>query len=182
MKSAVAFFTLLFLIGYSWRAGGIVQAADPPSEWFKTEISLTMHYDEQYIHAMGFWQSTSTNKDKQLVSPIAVKISCDREKKICTEADAIVQSGILQPELIEYEVSSWNRLNILADNTDTCTRHSLAIDFKSNSITVTDYPIKTNDPSCKSFHEANSFALHGGQLMLYPTAPWHPLEKTEEKK
>ncbi len=180
MKKVVSFFALLFLNG--WETGGIVQAADPPSKWFKTEISLAVNYDDRRINAEGFWQSTSTNKNKQLVFPIAAKISCDREKKICIEADAIVQLGILQSELIEYQISSWNRAGILADDTDTCTRHSLAIDFKGNSITVTDYPIKINDPSCKPFNEANSYTLHGGQLMLYPPAPWNPLEKQEGKK
>ena len=40
----------------------------------------------------------------------------------------------------------------MADDVDGCNRHSLAIDFKTNSVTVTDYPIKAAsglDGACK---------------------------------
>jgi hypothetical protein len=184
MKNTAAFLALLFLLGCSRGNGradsnGVVHAAEaPPAKWVKNEIPLTVFRDEGRGYgsasARGFWQSTSADKGKQLAWPIAVKIECDREAKVCREADATVQLGLLEPELVEYEISSWNGSGILADDTEECNRHSLAIDFKTNSVTVTDYPIKKGDSVCKPLHDANSYALHGGQLQLYPPAPWNP--------
>lgn len=184
--------SLLCLLGCNWSAGGsanksdVVHAAEaPPSKWVTTEFHLTVYHHKppyESASAQGFWQSTSSSKDKQLVWPIAVKLSCDHDEKVCREADASVQLGILQSDVLEYEISSWTDVGIIADDTDegACgVGHRLAIDFKSNSVTVTDYPKKINatNPLCKAAQDANSYALHGGQLMLYPPAAWDPLEK-----
>jgi hypothetical protein len=165
--------------------------ADEGAKWTKVEIPLTVHRYEAAAHdyAMtsveGFWQSTSPRKDKQLVFPIVVKIHCDRGERICREADAAVQLGILSSDLLEYQISTWNDSGIVADDSDEgeCgLGHRLSIDFKSNSVTVTDYPKKVSDsPKCKGFQDANSYALHGGQLVLYPPAPWDPLAKPDGK-
>lgn len=176
------------------ESGNVAHAAEPQAaKWFKNEIPLTVHVSVDpaiprigygghgSASANGFWQSTSTEKGKQLVWPIAVKIECDREAKVCRETDATVQLGFLQPDEVEYEISSWSEHGIVADDADECNRRSLAIDFKTNSVTVTDYPIKKvqGDSDCKPLHEAYSYALHGGQLQLYPPAPWNPLGKRE---
>jgi hypothetical protein len=175
----------------AWRLepANVVHASEvPATKWFKNEISLTVYHHEMRgfgrASAEGFWQATSTENGKQLAWPIAVKIECDREMKVCREADAVVQLGLLQPELVEYEISSWTSAGIVADDNDECNRHSLAIDFKTNGITVTDYPIKKvqGDSVCKPLHEAYSYSLHGGQLQLYPPVPWDPLAKSEGKK
>lgn len=157
------------------------------ARWVKTETSLEVfHFKSrrssyETADAQGFWQSTSTSKDKQLVFPIAVKISCDRGEKVCREVDAAVQLGILEPILLEYEVSTWTGTGIVADDVDEgeCgIGHRLAIDFKGNSVTVTDYPKKlSSTANCKPFQDASSYALHGGQIMLYPPAAWDPLAK-----
>jgi hypothetical protein len=162
-----------------------VQAEEVHSKWTKAEIPLTVYRHENwgYVSAEGFWQATNQTKDKQLIFPIAVKIRCDRNEKICREADAAVQFGILKSDLLEYEISSWSDAGIVADDSDEgeCgIAHRLSVDFKSNSITITDYPKKvSNTEQCKGFQDANSYALHGGQLMLYPPAPWDPLAKRE---
>ena len=52
----------------------------------------------------------------------------------------------LQAKSTEYSVSTWTRTSIVADNTDAnpCGEASrLTIDFKSNSVVVTDYPTST---------------------------------------
>jgi hypothetical protein len=198
MKKSMSLLSLLCLLGFISDIGrslGVSKAVhadeSPTPKWTKTEIPLTVGRHEtrnwKYVTAQGFWQSTSTSKDKQLLSPIAVKITCDGGEKICREADATVEFGaILSPALIEYEISTWADTGIVADDTDegSCgIGHRLAIDFKSNSVTVTDYPKKMdNSELCKAFQEANSYALHGGQLMLYPPAKWDPLAKPEAKK
>lgn len=192
MKKTVAFLVLVSALGCGRGSGrqqliGVVHAAEQPARWFKTEIPLTVYHDEmgkyRSASAEGFWQSTSADRDKQLVFPIAVRISCDYEEKVCREADATVQLGLLQAELTDYAISSWTRTGILADDSDQCNRHSLAIDFKSNSVTVTDYPIKTaqSGSACKPLHDSYSYALHGGQLQLYPPAPWDPLAKSDRE-
>jgi hypothetical protein len=138
--------------------------------------------------ADGFWQSVSSDKERQLVSPVAVKIRCDRGEKICREIDAIVDLGlVLKPDLIEYEISSWTESGITADakgESDECgIEHRLSLDFKSNSVTVTDYPTKaTSTEKCRALQGANSYALHGGQLMLYPAAQWDPRAKQTPDK
>ena len=188
MKKTGAFLALLFLLGCNRGNGrsdsnGVVHAAEaPPAKWVKNEILLAVFRYSRSASARGFWQSTSTDRGKQLAWPIAVKIECDREAKVCREADATVQLGLLEPELVEYEISSWNNTGILADDTEECNRHSLAIDFPTNSVTVTDYPIKKGDSVCKPLSEAHSYVLHGGQLQLYPPAPWDPLEKREGQR
>ncbi len=196
MKKLLLFlFAVLTTVGIrreierSHDVSNVVHADEAPTaKWTKTEIPLTLGRLEarnwKYVTAQGFWQSTSTSKDKQLLSPIAVKISCDGGEKICREADATVEFGaILSPGLIEYEISTWTDAGIVADDTDEghCgIGHRLAIDFKSNSVTVTDYPKKMdNSKLCKAFQEANSYALHGGQVMLYPAAKWDALAKPE---
>jgi hypothetical protein len=161
-------------------ASSVAPAAEVP-KWHVTEIPLTVDHIENppgyesYDWALtdGFWKSTSTSKDKQLVEVIAVKISCDREEKKCREADASMFLGVLDAQLTEYEVASWTKDGIVADDSDKCNRHTLAIDFKANSVTVTDYPLKQSrgDSVCKPLHDAYSYALHGGQLQLFPPPP-----------
>jgi hypothetical protein len=141
--------------------------------WTKTEIPLKV-YDEESIgwaSAEGFWKSTDSGEDKQLVGQIAAKIVCNRDEGICRESDATIFMGILSPDSHEYAISTWTRAGIVADDTDegTCAiGHRLSIDFKNNSVIVTDYPKKMGgNEFCKAFQNANSYSLRGGQLMLY---------------
>jgi hypothetical protein len=195
MKKTAVFLILLTLFA-SWyfrsslTAVESVQADDARARWTKTEIPLKVYRHEApggYGHASaeGFWQSTSLNKGRQLVFPIVVKISCERGEYTCREADAIVQLGILKSELLEYDISAWTDAGIVADDSDegACgIAHRLSIDFKDNSVTVTDYPKKVSDNElCKGFQDANSYALHGGRLKLYPPAAWDPLAKSQGK-
>lgn len=180
LKATAILIALLFL----WA---VASAGQSTARWVKTETPLEVFHFKGRVSsyetadAQGFWQSTSASKDKQLVFPIAVKISCDRGEKICREVDAAVQLGILQPILLEYQISNWTDAGIVADDVDEgdCgIGHRLAIDFKSDSVTVTDYPKKlSGSANCKPFQDANSYALHGGQIMLYPPAEWDPLAK-----
>jgi hypothetical protein len=188
MKKIVAFATLLALFNCSHSRSlsrgksGVVHADEISSpKWTKVEIPLSVsHYDRLGIaYAQGFWQSTSLSKDKQLVSPVAVKIECNNSDKTCREAEASVFLGVLQADLLEYDITSWTAGGIVADDTDegSCgIGHRLSLDFKDNSVTVTDYPKKVNkDKNCQIFQDADSYSLRGGQLVLYPPAPWDPL-------
>ena len=84
--------------------------------------------------------------------------------------------GSLEPDTEEYEISSWTNGGIEADDAGAgrCgIGHKLSIDFASNSVVVTDYPTKIDNSnpknpflSCKAFQNANSYALHGGSLIL----------------
>lgn len=142
--------------------------------WVKTEIPLNVSKIESIglVLAEGFWQSTDKSSDKQLISPIAVKIECSRDQNVCRESDATVLVGILQPSTSEFSISTWNHDGIVTDDADegNCAiGHRLSIDFKSNSVIVTDYPKKVSGSDCKAFQNANSYALHGGQIMqFYP--------------
>src|SRR6266850_7027976 len=86
MKNSMALVTLLCLLvftsGRSPKASNAVHADESQTtKWTKMEIPLKVgRLDSRrwkYVTAQGYWQSTSENKDKQLLSPIAVKISCD---------------------------------------------------------------------------------------------------------
>jgi hypothetical protein len=151
----------------------VAPASEVP-KWYVTEIPLTVsHYElpgYEYASADGFWKSTSTSKDKQLMDVIAVKLSCVREEQKCREADASMFMGIMEAQLSDYDITSWTKDGIVADDSDKCNRHTLAIDFKANSVTVTDYPLKQSGGNsvCKPLHDAYSYALHGGQLQLFP--------------
>jgi hypothetical protein len=51
--------------------------------------------------------------------------------------------GALRADLLEYAITSWTEEGIVVDDTDegACgIGHRLSLDFKSNSVTVTDYP------------------------------------------
>lgn len=185
-----AVLALLAMLGCSRHStsetNAAAHAAGEGPKWVKTETALRVGDYDGLVLAQGFWQSTSSSRERQLVSPIAVKIECHREERVCREADAEVFMGILQSDLHEYTVSAWTRAGIVADDTDegACAiGHRLVVDFKSNSVTVTDYPKKVNGTeNCKAFQDANSYALHGGQWMLYPPAPWDQLAKKEKKE
>jgi len=86
VKVPIAIIALAFLVScnkLNQRSPAVVHAADSAVKWFKTEIPLEVFHDEtkglESAWAEGFWQSTSSDRDKQLVFPIAVKISCDRQ-------------------------------------------------------------------------------------------------------
>jgi hypothetical protein len=197
MKNTVALLTLLALVGLSYKIGRsrdetVVHAAEA-SKWAKVEIPRNVYHHESralpnagIAGAEGFWQSTSASKDKQLVSPVAVKISCTRSDKTCTESEASVVFGVLKADLLEYDVTSWTEEGVVADDTDegNCgIGHRLSLDFKSNSVTVTDYPKKvTSSDNCQAFQDANSYVLQGGNLVLDPPATWDPLAKPAGKK
>jgi hypothetical protein len=193
MKSSIVLLAMVCLLGLgsigiacSRKMSKVVQGDETP-RWIKTEIPLTVDGLWGQASAEGFWQSTSTGKDKQLLGPIAVTLRCNRDEKICREADAAVVWGILSSGLVEYEVSTWTDAGIIADDHSdegVCgIAHRLSIDFKTNSVTVTDYPLRVNNSQkCKPFQDANSYSLHGGQLQMYPPARWNPLEKKDGKK
>ena len=164
--------------------------AEKAPRWVRMEVPLHVSHDESigWASAEGFWQSTSTSRDQQLAYPIAVKITCNRDEKICREAEAAVMTvilpgGSLQADMGEFTVSSWTRNGIVADNTDPnpCGNASrLTIDFKSNSFIVTDYPTKANVPKFCIAKDADSYALHGGSWVVMPTPTWNPLVENEK--
>lgn len=118
--------------------------------------------------AEGFWLSTDTAKDKQLVPQIAAKIQCNKSENTCTENDAELVGGLLQVDSEEYKIAKWDSSSVIADDDKKgiCNLgHRLAIDFNSNSVIVTDYPLKTGGSEfCKAFQNANSYSLHGGTI------------------
>lgn len=187
MKKAFPVVALLAILGLSYHVGhsrsqSDVVHADETSKWTKVEIPLKVLDNENlgYTSAEGFWQSTSSNKDKQLAYPIAVKITCARSSMTCNESEAsVVLLGALSVDLTEFDISSWTREGIIADGSEgTCAiGHRLSLDFKTNSVTVTDYPKGTLGGDCKAFQDASSYALHGGYLMLKPPPKWDPLGK-----
>lgn len=197
MRKTVGLLALLALVGLSYRIARsrnetTVYAAET-SKWANVEIPLRIYHDQSralpnagIAGAEGFWQSTSSSKDKQLAFPVAVKISCTHSDKTCTESEASVVFGVLKADLLEYDISSWTDDGIVADDGDEggCgIGHRLSLDFKSNSVTVTDYPKKvTSGENCQAFQDANSYVLHGGSLVLEPPATWDPLAKPDGKK
>jgi hypothetical protein len=176
---------------YSWKLHTCVQAEvnNDDSDWsydlhdvsagffrgpetVKSEMPLRVyHYDYhsfRTVSAEGFWVSTDTSKDKQLVQQIAAKIDCNSSEKTCTEHDAELFGGLLQPESESYQVTKWDDAGVVADDEEggNCSLgHRLAIDFASNSVVVTDYPLKAGGGTdCKAFQNANSYSLHGGSI------------------
>jgi hypothetical protein len=174
---------------YSWKINSCVQieVANGDKDWsydlqdvtngffrgpklVKSESPLSVLHDESigWVSAKGFWQSTDPSSDKQLAEQIAAKIECSRDEKVCRESDATVFMGLVDPDSNEYAISSWTSSGIVADDTNEgpcAIGHRLSIDFKSNSVVVTDYPKKlggSND--CAPFQTANSYSLHGGAL------------------
>jgi hypothetical protein len=195
MKKTVALLALLALVGLFYKIGRArsetaVYAAET-SKWAKVEIPLKIYHHELHASnagvagAEGFWQSTSSSKDKQMAFPIAVKISCTRSDKTCSESEASVVLGVLKADSMEYDVTSWTGDGIVADSSDDglCgIGHRLSLDFGSNSVTVTDYPKKvTSGETCQGFQDANSYILQGGSLVLEPPATWEPLAKPAGK-
>lgn len=196
MKKTGALLTLLALVGLSYNVGrqrnGTVIHAAETSKWTKVEIPLKIYHHESralpnagIAGAEGFWQATSSSQDKQMAFPIAIKISCTRSDKTCSESEASIVLGVLKADLMEYDISSWTDEGIVADGNDEglCgIGHRLSLDFMSNSVTVTDYPRKvTGGETCQGFQDANSYVLHGGSLVLDPPATWEPLAKSEGK-
>jgi hypothetical protein len=196
VKKTVTFLILLGLLGIGcdvWRSrtGVNVVHADEQTKWAKVEVSLKVYHREHrgspssgYASAEGFWQSTSSSKDKQLVFPIAVSIWCSHSKETCTESDATVAFGVLKPTLIEYQISSWTDDGVVADDTDEgecAIGHRLSLDFQGNGVTITDYPKKVSGKECEAFQDANSYTLRGGNLVLDPPPLWDPLAKPAGK-
>jgi hypothetical protein len=167
-------------------------AVEKTAKWISVEIPLDVNDLEipkirlASVTAHGFWQTASSGKDKQLAFPVVVRIRCDKYEKTCTESQATVTLGVLDANVVEYGISSWTKDGIIADDSDEgdCgIGHRLSIDFKSKSVLVTDYPKKvTSDKNCQPFQDAGSYALHGGQIMLYPPAAYDPLARVGEKR
>ncbi len=177
---------------FSWKLHTCVQAEiGREKDWFtydlndishgflrgpgiaKTEIPLMVQLNNEYGIASveGYWESTDSGKDRQLVSSIVANIQCDRDEKVCRERDGTLFMGMLGSDQHEYHISSWSPRAIIADGDDDAKcgiGHRLIIDSESKSVVVNDYPKKlTNDPDCKAFQNANSYALKGGSLMMF---------------
>lgn len=158
-------------------------ASEGMPSWYVTDTGLKVVNDggsDGFVLADGFWQPTSSIRDKQLIEPIAVKLSCKEWEKKCKEADAALSMGILQPGFTEYAISTWTKDQIVATDSDEgpCkVSHQLVIDFKSRSVMLTDLPSQVDTAQCRLFRDANSYALHGGQIMLFPSAHYDPLAK-----
>jgi len=144
------------------------------SRLVKTPYPLHVIHNElgqySYASAEGYWKAMDDSPGKQLVSNVAVKISCERDEGLCKESQASMFMGLVKPDLVEYKTSSWTAEGIVADNDDddlsNCPlRHRLTIDFKSNSVIVVDYPKTSSDkPECKAVNSASSYTLQGGSM------------------
>lgn len=158
--------------GWSYDLRDFTHSLFVSPKWVAVKSQLNVYHDEKYGYASveGYWQSTDKAEDKQLVSKIAAKISCLREENTCRESDATIFMGFLKPDTHDYPISSWNDYGIVADDPDegSCgIGHRLSIDFVSNSVTVTDYPKSIGVKDCEAFQNANSYALQGGDLLMY---------------
>jgi hypothetical protein len=188
MKNVLPLLVLAALAGPSYIFGFLrcepnAVHADETGKWKKIETPLRVFDHNGYASTEGFWQSTSSSKDKQLAFPVAVSITCTRNKLTCTESQATVVLGFLKADLVEYVISGWTEDRVVADSEGNCgVGHRLSLDFKSNSVTVTDYPTKALGGDCKAFQDANSYVLRGGGLMLSPNATWDALAEPEGKK
>lgn len=131
-------------------------------------------------------QNPTVTPDRTKTTPVRISDASNishRIKMICTESQATVVLGELKADLVEYDISSWTEDGVVADNEGDCgIGHRLSLDFKSNSVTVTDYPKRVLGGDCKPFQDASSYALHGGGLILSPPAAWDPLAKPAGKK
>lgn len=163
--------------GWSYELRDVSQGFLRPPQTVRSEMPLKVyHYDYsgfKTVSAEGFWVSTDTSKDKQLVQQIAAKIDCDSSERTCKERDAELFGGLLHPESEEYKVTKWDGSGVVADDEEggNCNLgHRLAVDFASNSIVVTDYPLKAGGGAdCKVFQNANSYSLHGGSIGIMGT-------------
>ncbi len=132
-----------------------------------------------YVSAEGHWRPTDNAPDKQLVNKIAVKLRCEREQHVCREIDASLFMGVLTPDLTEYEISSWTDTGIVADASDDSEcgiGNRLSIDFKANSVIVTDYPKKVggkNFAACPAKHSRTP------TLTSYPAATFCSTVRTQ---
>lgn len=157
-------------------------ASEAPS-WYITDLGTEVVDSDRpsgYMYVQGMWYATSSIKEKQLIAPIAVKISCYKGGNTCREVDATVAMGILEPDLTDYAISAWTRRHIVAEDTDEgkCKiTHRLVVDFQSKTVTVTDLPSQVDTKECQMYRDANSYILHGGQVMLYPWAVYDPRRK-----
>jgi hypothetical protein len=187
MKYLIAFLMLCSALnaqqdGAPHAPTGAKPAPVKEQKWYATEIPLTVDRlklpGHETVDAEGFWKPISASKDKQLADVVAVRIECIREEAVCREADASMLLGVLSVQVNTYDITSWTESGVVADNdADQCNRHTLAINFKGNSVIVTDYPLKQtgeNSVLCKPLHDAYSYALHGGQWQLFPPPPWNP--------
>jgi hypothetical protein len=163
--------------GWSYELRDVLQGFLRGPQTVRSEMPLKVyHYDYRdfkTVSAEGFWVSTDASKDKQLVQQIVAKIDCNSSEKSCKEHDAELFGGLLHPELEEYKVTKWDGTGVVADDDEggTCNLgHRLAIDFSSNSVVVTDYPLKAGGRTdCKAFQNANSYSLHGGSIGIMGT-------------
>lgn len=184
----------LALVGLSynwgrWRSEANTIQADEISKWTKVETPLVISRDDKlgYVFVQGFWQLTDASKDKQPLSPVAVKIECTHYNRTCGAFQASVsEGGVLKADFFNYYIATWTKDGIVADDFDEgpCgLGHHLSLDFKSNSVTVTDYPKNASrDKNCQSYQNLHSYALHGGQIVLHPPAPWDPQANPTGKK
>jgi hypothetical protein len=186
--SSLVLFWLLSAIGC--RQGSskgsdmtVAHAAEQHPSWYITDLGTkVIDLPELFsgISVDGMWYATSSIRDKQLIAPIAVKIDCSRPVKICRENDATVAMGILRPDTTDYTISIWNRDQLIAEDTDDgkCKiTHRVVMDFKSQTVTLTDLPSQIDSKECKLYQDANSYILHRGQVMLFPPATYDPLAK-----
>ena len=158
-------------------------APHPPS-WYITDLGTKVVDSDDgpsgYVVVQGMWYATSSIKEKQLIAPISVRIWCDKDEGVCREIDATVAFGVLNPDLTDYAISAWTRQNIVAEDAaeGACkVTHRLVVDFQSKTVTLTDLPSQVDTKECHMLKDANSYILHGGQVMLYPWATYEPLEK-----
>lgn len=140
----------------------------------KSPYPLTVSHFEhgQYAHASaeGYWKEMDESPDKKLLGNVAVSLSCDREEHHCTESQALVFGGLVEPSLVEYTVSSWTATGIVAetDGDGGLTRcpmgHRLTVDFKSNTVVVVDYAKIPDTQKCAAESSPSSYTLQGGTM------------------
>jgi len=143
-----------------------------PPKWIAAKSPLKIIRDESigWASAEGYWESIDPSPEKKLVPRIAASIDCNRSEGTCREIDAEITIGALSSDSSEYRISSWDKNGIVAEDEGhgSCAiGHRLMLDFKTNAVSVVDYPTKiANTKLCEAFQTVNSYALHGGTYML----------------
>jgi hypothetical protein len=164
------------LVALSFLAA-VASTTTAQSRWIKSDAPLKIERSQPgYVRTDGYWLLLSSDPKNQIAWPTVVHLNCDRSEKTCIETYASVENGVLKVDSSEYRISRWDQNGVEADglNEGLCDiGHRLVLDYKTNSVTLTDYPkhTSTND-LCKAVQQPNTYVLQGGKLSLNPAPEW----------
>jgi hypothetical protein len=115
-------------------------------------IKDVINTGDNWVTVEGTWTRSGSTEGSSMGYPLQTsKIECNKQERRCTEARASVAGNVLTPELVEYEVVSWNATSIVLRLDAPCATEVFTIDLNTEAVSGAGHRVNQDGAFCKMY-------------------------------